>query len=292
MSLNISLFIYKDDVEYLISLDTKDVELGANYFYWILGSVHEEDALYFGWVMGGPVSGHSIEQILKGTRAGAGRIFPPLPIPWWFAHTGVTVAESWDAEPEPDVYYLKRPWIARHPSHPDLVRYHGYRVRKWRITDALLGRAGKKVDKDRFIAALASALDHLHKVVGLVHNNIHPGNIVVSPNGVPTLIDLGSVYPGGEEMTKGIPFSCWGGDPLDMNPETHFDGPRTASHTSGKSRDLAALKQLGTWLDNPIDPWTTTISRQQADTADYFVEVGNRRRQEAVARRKDNEAAA
>ncbi|KAK3358096.1 kinase-like domain-containing protein [Lasiosphaeria hispida] len=321
----------KDDVEYLISLDTKDVELGAKYFCWVLGSVHEEDALHFGWITGGPVSGHSIEQIQKAlVRVPSERIFPPLPIPWWFAHTGVTVAESWDAEPDPDVYYLKRPWIARleeegggpkevamwfahevkqlerlarHPPHPNLVRYHGCRVRKGRITGALLGRvpgdnlwsyleAGKTVDKDRFIAALTSALDHLHNVVGLVHNDIHPGNIVVSPNGVPTLIDLGSAYPDGEEMTQGIPFSCWGGDPLDMDPETHFDGPRTASPTSRKPRDLAALKQLRTWLDNPVDPWTTTVSRQQADTADYFAEVGNRRMQEAVARRKDNEAAA
>ncbi|KAK3353754.1 hypothetical protein B0T25DRAFT_518751 [Lasiosphaeria hispida] len=76
---------------------------------------------------------------------------------------------------------------------------------------------------------------------------------------------------------------CWGGDLLDMDPETHFDGPRAASPTSRKSRDLAALKQLRTWLDNPVDPWTTTVSRQQVDTSDYFIEVSNRRRQEVVS---------
>ncbi|KAK3358799.1 kinase-like domain-containing protein [Lasiosphaeria hispida] len=327
----------KDDVEYLITLDINDVEIGAKYFHWGLGSVREDDTLYFGRVMGSPVSGHSIEQIQKALeRVPSEDIFPPLPIPWWFSHTGVTVAESWDAEPDLDVYYLKRPWIARleapgrprevamwfahevkqlerlarHPSHPNLVRYHGCRVRNGRITGALLARvpgenlwgylqAGKTVDKDRFVAALASAVDHLHNVVGLVHNDIHPGNIVVSPNGMPTLIDLGSSYPDGEEMTLWIPFSCWGGDPLDMDPETYYDGPRTASPTSRKSRDLAALKQLRIWLDNPIDPWTTTISRQRVDASEYFVEVSNRRNQEAVARHKasikaakDNETAA
>jgi serine/threonine protein kinase len=160
----------------------------------------------------------------------------------------VTVADSWDTEPDPDVYYLKRPWIAglddpngndepykvalwfahevkqlerlaRYPPHPNLVRYHGCRVRSGRITGALLGRVpggglyeylllGKKVDKDHFVTALASAVDHLHDVVGLVHNDIHPGNILVSPDGEPTLIDLGAAYPEGEEMSIRTPYAA------------------------------------------------------------------------------------
>ncbi|KAK3338615.1 kinase-like domain-containing protein [Lasiosphaeria hispida] len=326
----------KDDVVCLVTTDIKDssIVLGANYFRWVLGSVRESDALYWGKVMGGPVSGHTIEQIQKAlVRVSDERIFPPLPIPWWFAHTSVTVAASWDVEPDPDAYYLKRPWIvnleeeldppkqsntvamwfaheikqlerlARHPPHPNLVRYHGCRVRHGRITGALLGRvpgdelwiylqAGKTVDKDPFLAALASAVDHLHNVIGLVHNDIHPGNIMVSPDGVPTLVDMGAAYPDGEEMTQAIAFGCWGGDPLDMDPETYYDGPRMGSPTSRKSRDLAALKQLHAWLDNPVDPWDTTIARQQVEMAACFVEVGNKRSRAAAARREASSRAA
>ncbi|KAK4234816.1 hypothetical protein C8A03DRAFT_37371 [Achaetomium macrosporum] len=322
----------KDDVEWITTLDSNDNVLCVKYFRWVLGSVREDDALYMGKVSGGPVSEHSLEQIQKAlVRVPNERIFPPLPIPWWSVHTGVTVADSWRREPDPDVYYLKRPWIlgldhpqghrphmvaqwfahetkqlerlARHPPHPTLVRYHGCRVRNGRITGAVLGRvpgnnlrdylqAGKTVDKDPFLAALASAVDHLHNVVGLVTNDIHPGNIMVSPDGEPILIDLGAAYPDREEMTEGIPFGCWGGDPLDMDPETYYDGPRMACPTSRKSRDLASLKQLRTWLDNPVYSWDTTAARRLAEMAEHFVKVGNRLREAAAARREASDKAA
>ncbi|KAK3304272.1 uncharacterized protein B0T15DRAFT_234738 [Chaetomium strumarium] len=88
-------------------------------------------------------------------------------------------------------------------SH-SLVRYHGYRVPGDKLWDSL--QAGRMVDKDPFLAALTSAVDHLRNVVGLVHNDIHPGNIMVNPSGEPTLIDLGAAYPEGEGMTEGIPY--------------------------------------------------------------------------------------
>lgn len=144
----------------------------------------------------------------------------------------MTVADSWDTEPDVDTYYLKHPWLAgyqdeprpfmedqvatwfareikqlerlaRHPPHPNLVRYYGCRVRKSRITGALLGRlpddnlqnhaqSGKSVNGEPFLAALASAIEHLHNAVGRVHNDIQPLNIMVGPDGTPTLIDLGA----------------------------------------------------------------------------------------------------
>ncbi|KAK3342128.1 hypothetical protein B0T25DRAFT_586173 [Lasiosphaeria hispida] len=127
--------------------------------------------------------------------------------------------------------------LVHYPLHPNLVRYYGCRVRNARITGTLLGRrdelwvylqAGKTVDKDPFLAALASAVDHLYNAISLVYNDIHPGNIIISPVGVPTLANIGVAYPDREEITQ----------------------------------DLAALTQLRTWLDNPVDPWTTTFSRQ------------------------------
>ncbi|KAK3358006.1 hypothetical protein B0T25DRAFT_605396 [Lasiosphaeria hispida] len=275
-------------------------------------------------VLDGPSSEHSVEQIQSALVQVPGEsIFPPLPIPWWFANTGVTVNDSWDKEPDPDVYYLKLPWLAgydadhdaaanmpsrlaqwfacevkrleqltRHAAHPNLVRYHGCRVRNGRITAALLGRvpgdtlmnhakAGKTIqDKEAFLQALASAVDHLHNVVGLAHNDIQPTNIMVSPDGTtPTLIDLGSAWPEGEEMIHCPVFSCWGNDPLDMDPETFFDGPLTGSATSRKSRDLAALERLRTWLDDP------DFTHHHPLQNDNFAEVGARRIQEAAARR-------
>jgi len=269
---------------------------------------------------------HSLEQIQMAlSRVAADRVFPPLPFPWWMARTVVTVADDWDAEPRPDLY-LKRPWIthldvdaapgespssvavwfahevkqlerlARAPGrpHPNLVRYHGCRVRNGRVTGILLGHVpgrdlfshlqdGGTVDREPFFAALASAIDHLHNIVGLVHNDISPGNVMVGPDGAPTLIDLGSAFPDGEEIVGGVPFECWGDDPLDMDPETHFVGP-SGGPVSRKSRDMAALNHLRTWIDNPIEE--TTGRRRRNEMAVHFVEVGNRLKREAAARQE------
>jgi hypothetical protein len=65
-----------------------------------------------GQVAGGPVSDYSLEQVQTALiRVSNACIFPPLPIPWWFAHTGVTVADSWGTEPDPDTDYLQPSWI-------------------------------------------------------------------------------------------------------------------------------------------------------------------------------------
>ncbi|KAK3342057.1 hypothetical protein B0T25DRAFT_574367 [Lasiosphaeria hispida] len=156
-----------------------------------------------------------------------------------------------------------------------ILRYHGCRVRNDRVTGVLLAHVpghdlsshlqnGGTVDKELFLATLASAVDYLHNVVGLVHNNIHPGNIMVRPDGTPILIDLGLAYPVGEEMLTNVPFECWGEDPLDMEPETHFVGPLAAGPTSRKSRDIASLNYLRTWIDNPD---IETASRRRRNKA-------------------------
>ena len=45
-------------------------------------------------------------------------------------------------------------------------------------------------------------------------------------------------------------FSCWGRDPLDLDPETRYNGSLAGLPTSRRSRDLAALERLRTWLDD------------------------------------------
>ncbi|KAK3349182.1 kinase-like domain-containing protein [Lasiosphaeria hispida] len=299
---------------------------GSRYFRWVLGSVHEDDTVYMTGMLAGSPEGHSVEQIQSAlVRVPGEELFTPLPIPFWFARTTVTVHDSWDTEPDPDIYYLKRPWLvdyrpeedaslntpgrlaywfafeikrleqlARHPPHPNLVRYHGCRVRKGCVTAVLLHRvpgdtlrnhiqAGKTIpDKEAFLQALTSAVHHLHNVIGLAHNDIHLNNIMVSPDGTtPTLIDVGSAYPEGEEMIRSPMFSCWGKDPLDMDPETYFVGPLIGYAVSRKSRDLAALERLHTWLDNP-DLGPEHCRQLDPD----FVEVGNRRMKEVEARRE------
>lgn len=174
----------------------------------MLGWVDEDDALYMTKLLDRPCSGLSVEQI-QGALAQVGNavIFPPLPIPWWFAHTGVTVSDSWDAEPDPDVYHLKRPWVAafgiandmasdtdddpvahwfayevrnleklaRHPAHPHHVRYHGCRVRRGHITGVLLGRVpggttldDYAIDRRSIVEAPSTAVMFWKVEVGIV----------------------------------------------------------------------------------------------------------------------------
>jgi hypothetical protein len=55
----------KDDVEWLAVSDSNDKVLRVEYWRWVLGSVHEDDALYRGTLSGGPVAEHSLEQIQR-----------------------------------------------------------------------------------------------------------------------------------------------------------------------------------------------------------------------------------
>ncbi|KAK0642949.1 kinase-like domain-containing protein [Cercophora newfieldiana] len=273
--------------------ETTNVKTGAKsvlYYYWGAGRRDEDDQLFFGTIDGSP-SEHTIEQINDVLEEVPNeRIFFPLPVPWFFANTSVTVANEWlDDAPG---WHIKRPWfthivdcaggtptvvahwfaievkmlerLARHPPHPNIVKYHGCRVRNGRVTGIYLGHldgdnlwdhvsAGKKpIDKEPFLAALESAIRHLHDVVGIAHNDIQPFNILVSPEGTPTLIDLGSSELIGERISQCRMYSTWGEDPADVEREA----AGIAEHpVSTKSRDLAALNKLRTWLDNPVHPW-------------------------------------
>lgn len=47
----------------------------------------------------------------------------------------------------------------------------------------------------RTARSLAAALTHLHDTCGLVHRDVHPGNVIIGPDADGTLIDLGAARP-------------------------------------------------------------------------------------------------
>jgi len=69
-----------------------------------------------------------------------------------------------------------------------------------------------------------------------------------------------------------------------MDPETHFVGPLAACPMSRKSRDIASLNHLRTWIDNPVVE--TTGRRRRNETASHFIEVANKLRRAAKARQE------
>ncbi|KAG7289637.1 hypothetical protein NEMBOFW57_006012 [Staphylotrichum longicolle] len=104
--------------------------------------------------------------------------------------------------------------LSQHP-HPHIVRYHGVRARRGRITGLVMDkhqitllehvRQGRDIEQVGFMRAMESAVAHLHSL-GLAHNDINPENIMVGPDSLPVLIDFGSCQPFGKRlMTSGTP---------------------------------------------------------------------------------------
>ncbi|KAK0613389.1 hypothetical protein B0T14DRAFT_569447 [Immersiella caudata] len=168
-----------------------------------------------------------------------GRIFFPLPIPWYHYQTPVIVA-GLEAEPEGGIF-LKRPWLvpmfehlSRFPPRSNIVRYHGCRARKGRIAAIQPGhvegsnlfkrvRSNNPIEKDGILPKLASAVDYLHNNVSIAHNDIQPMNVMVSPDG-----------------------PVWLDDPVDIaEPEMHdeVDYPADCKKCQDKMKDARHLKR-------------------------------------------------
>ncbi|KAK4148611.1 Serine/threonine-protein kinase/endoribonuclease IRE2 [Chaetomidium leptoderma] len=85
--------------------------------------------------------------------------------------------------------------ISKSP-HPHIIKYHGCRVKRGRITAIYISTPGfQDVDKAHFIEDLESAANYLHSL-GLAHNDINADNIVVR-DGMPVLKEFGSCQPSG-----------------------------------------------------------------------------------------------
>src|SRR5690349_4081664 len=79
--------------------------------------------------------------------------------------------------------------LEQHP-HPNIVRYHGCRVRRGRVTGLVLDRHGTvldalendeelqtSLDKDSIMTDIEATVAHLHSL-GLAHNDLNPSNVV------------------------------------------------------------------------------------------------------------------
>lgn len=131
--------------------------------------------------------------------------------------------------------------LSRSP-HPNIIHYHGCRVKRGRITAIILERLGQslthyaqtpgyaQLNKTEFFTALESAVHHIH-AIGLVHNDINPDNIMVK-DGTPVLIDFGSCQPFGKRL-QSLGTVGWF--------EKEF-------FTSEQEHDTFSMKKLREWL--------------------------------------------
>jgi serine/threonine protein kinase len=129
--------------------------------------------------------------------------------------------------------------------HPDIISYHGCRVKRGRITAILLEKLPEtlaqcaatpkfqELDKFKVMESIASAVDHFPGL-GLAHNDINPHNIMIKDK-QPILIDFGSTKPFGQRL-QSLGTHGW-------YEELFF--------TSEKKHDIYSLNKLRGWLDKP-----------------------------------------
>ncbi|KAM5349287.1 hypothetical protein ACJ41O_005794 [Fusarium nematophilum] len=136
--------------------------------------------------------------------------------------------------------------ISQHP-HPGLIKFHGCRARRGRVTGLVLDKHANDlnshlkdvgpVDKEAFMTALESAVQHLHSV-GLAHNDINPANILVNSHGLPVLVDFGSCREIGQKLTTSRGTPGW----IDEKDDYA---------TSEVRHDTCAVEKIRAWLDQP-----------------------------------------
>ena len=143
-------------------------------------------------------------------------------------------------------------FLHQHP-HPNIVGYHGCCHKRGYLTGIVLDRypndlksylqkeAGS-IDKEKFMDALESAINHLHSL-GWAHNDLNPTNVLVndSEDGgiLPVLIDFNSARKINVPLGTSRGTAGW------------IEGKIEDYTTSRKENDIFALKKIRIWLDNP-----------------------------------------
>jgi serine/threonine protein kinase len=146
--------------------------------------------------------------------------------------------------------------LSKNP-HPNIVRYHGVRVRRGRITGIVLDRHDTvldalenenekalmaSLDRNKIMTGLESAVAHLHSL-GLAHNDLNPSNVLIGKDKEAILTDFGSCQPFGNMLVS-------------LGTEGWIDEDFT---TSEKKHDLAALPKIKAWLDNVYEGNSTGL---------------------------------
>lgn len=137
--------------------------------------------------------------------------------------------------------------VSKHP-HPNIVRYHGCRTFRGRLTGIVLDRYEYSVyqllkdgvgtvEKEAFMSALESAVRHLHEA-GFAHNDINPMNIMVGRDDLPVLVDFGSCRGLGEKMGPSKGTRGW------VNEKEDYA-------VSAARHDLHGLEKVRDWLESP-----------------------------------------
>jgi serine/threonine protein kinase len=145
--------------------------------------------------------------------------------------------------------------IMKHP-HPNIAIYHGCQSINGRVTGlyfekyprtlseivnpsnlnkSMLITADRGITVDvaeQIISGIGSGLKHL-KHLGLSHNDVHPGNVMVKDDNTPVIIDFDSCRHTGESMEGVKRTYGW------YDPEVS---------TSQESNDLSALEEVRSWL--------------------------------------------
>ncbi|KAJ5326584.1 uncharacterized protein MYU51_014597 [Penicillium brevicompactum] len=137
--------------------------------------------------------------------------------------------------------------LSQHPR-PNLIRYYGSRVAHGHFTGIVLEKhprdlqthidEGHKVlDKNAFMGALESAIQHLHDL-GFAHNDLCPANVLVSETGMPVLID----FEGCQKLGTLLQYI--------RGTEGWIDGEIKDHHTSDTVHDTFALGKIQAWLES------------------------------------------
>jgi serine/threonine protein kinase len=182
--------------------------------------------------------------------------------------------------------------VARNLDHPNVVRaldygFHGpspYLVMEFVEGETL----GKKVERDgpmpeaeaiRLIAQIAQGLHKAHKQ-GIVHRDVKPDNILITPDGQAKLTDLGLV----KEVEADLNLTRTGrglGTPHFMAPEQFRNaksaGPRADIYSLGATLYMVVTGVLPFASSNgPLDAWMRKINNDLPAPRDLMPAISER----------------
>lgn len=133
--------------------------------------------------------------------------------------------------------------LSQHP-HPNMICrvahgcFTGIVLEKHpRDLQTHIDQGHKALDKTAFMAALESAIQHLHGL-GFAHNDLCPSNVLVSEAGMPVLID----FEGCQKLGTSLQYV--------RGTEGWIEGEIKDHHTSDARHDTFALGKIRAWLES------------------------------------------